>query len=282
MRTKNAFTLVELLVVISIIALLLAVLMPALSKAREQGRMVLCRSNSKQLLLGAALWSNAHDDWTLAGDWYKDVGKNEIESSLAPYIGATDPNKENSIKVCPTAVHAKFFKTDKNFKSSETRYTFAVNGYLTYDMSQCGEGSPGRKGDKVVSSGPFGGSSGGWTGGGVYWTEHGFNKLSEIRQPAETVYFIDHEYYFVNSWVFDPTKSIAELTREHPDYKFNTRWHQKKPNNDYGVGNIGWVDGHSSVEPRDLASKITSGASARTGADLTKKYSRWHYYFWNH
>ena len=49
MRKKQAFTLVELLVVISIIALLLAILMPALQKAREQARTVACRSNVRQI-----------------------------------------------------------------------------------------------------------------------------------------------------------------------------------------------------------------------------------------
>lgn len=51
-KNRNGFTLVELLVVISIIAMLLAVLMPALNKARETARGVLCGSNARQLILG--------------------------------------------------------------------------------------------------------------------------------------------------------------------------------------------------------------------------------------
>lgn len=50
-ENKKAFTLVELLVVISIIALLLSVLLPALSAARSQTRTVVCKSNIRQLVL---------------------------------------------------------------------------------------------------------------------------------------------------------------------------------------------------------------------------------------
>jgi prepilin-type N-terminal cleavage/methylation domain-containing protein len=59
-RRPRAFTLVELLVVISIIALLLAVLMPALSKAREQARRVVCGANLRQI--GQLLELYAYDN----------------------------------------------------------------------------------------------------------------------------------------------------------------------------------------------------------------------------
>jgi prepilin-type N-terminal cleavage/methylation domain-containing protein len=49
--TPSGFTLVELLVVISIIALLLSILMPALNKVREAGRMTVCTSNARQCAL---------------------------------------------------------------------------------------------------------------------------------------------------------------------------------------------------------------------------------------
>ena len=60
-RPKNGFTLVELLVVISIIAMLLAILMPSLQKAREQARAVVCRSNEKQQYLGHSLYAEDYD-----------------------------------------------------------------------------------------------------------------------------------------------------------------------------------------------------------------------------
>ncbi|MCH8218183.1 MAG: type II secretion system protein [Planctomycetes bacterium] len=66
-KRNNAFTLIELLVVIAIIAILMAVLMPALSRAREQGKRAVCMSNIKQLNFGWLLYSDDNDDRLING-----------------------------------------------------------------------------------------------------------------------------------------------------------------------------------------------------------------------
>ena len=63
----TGFTLVELLVVISIIALLMAVLLPALSKARTQAKRIVCLSGLKQLTLGWMNYAAAYNDKLVNG-----------------------------------------------------------------------------------------------------------------------------------------------------------------------------------------------------------------------
>lgn len=63
---RNAFTLVELLIVVGIIAVLVAILLPALNKAREQARAVNCMSNLRQLGVALQMYRNAYHDFVPA------------------------------------------------------------------------------------------------------------------------------------------------------------------------------------------------------------------------
>ena len=61
-RGRGAFTLIELLVVIAMIGLLVSVLLPSLSKAREMARGAVCSSNLRQLAQGWHLYADEHRD----------------------------------------------------------------------------------------------------------------------------------------------------------------------------------------------------------------------------
>jgi prepilin-type N-terminal cleavage/methylation domain-containing protein/prepilin-type processing-associated H-X9-DG protein len=59
---RTGFTLVELLVVIAVVAILAALLLPALSRAREAARRTACVSNLRQIILAAGMYVDEHED----------------------------------------------------------------------------------------------------------------------------------------------------------------------------------------------------------------------------
>ena len=81
MKKDSLFTLIELLVVIAIIAILAAMLLPALSKAREKARTISCTSNLKQIALSATMYTQDYDE-TLP--LIKDSGYTEYKNVSTP------------------------------------------------------------------------------------------------------------------------------------------------------------------------------------------------------
>ncbi len=78
MDRRQGFTLIELLVVIAIIAILMAVLMPALNRAREQGKRAACLSNLKQLQLAWTMYADESDQRIVNGEASSNAGNDVI------------------------------------------------------------------------------------------------------------------------------------------------------------------------------------------------------------
>ncbi|OHB59692.1 MAG: hypothetical protein A2Y12_11555 [Planctomycetes bacterium GWF2_42_9] len=92
----RGFTLVELLVVISIIALLLSILMPSLQKARESGKTIVCRSNLKQVFMAAILYGEDNDG-IIPPHFFASGGEADDHhiwsSMIASYLGSQKATK---------------------------------------------------------------------------------------------------------------------------------------------------------------------------------------------
>ena len=126
-KRKTGFTLIELLVVIAIIAILMAILMPALNRAKEQGKRAACLSNLKQLQLAWLMYNDENDGLIVNGAggvdrgdekawvgkcWHDNYGAGEIqdediqkeaimEGALYPYI------RDVGMYECPTGTRGE-------------------------------------------------------------------------------------------------------------------------------------------------------------------------------
>ena len=110
---QSSFTLIELLVVIAIIAILAAILLPALNSARERGRAAACINNLKQIALGGTMYADQTD-------------------GMCPNI-FDDINDSNTYWNCK--MEKQGFFTKESLTCPSASFTPYSNGYFIYSTT---------------------------------------------------------------------------------------------------------------------------------------------------